>query len=304
MSSLIPFTFLNEDLYKFYAICTKITNSSPNPSEKDLYFKRVNEYGVDLLNLGKYQEVEIFYKQCLFQILEFEKQHNVFLAKGMPLVNLGIAQIALGKIEEGTNNIISAKVDDHKYGPNISLGSFQFYTQFEIIIIEKVLQLFLKTDSSDYKRFINKLDYKIENRLFQFLILNRLYNNFLQFQNDKNINVKLIIFTTLRDQCLLIEQILRDQNYTGKYYSDILKDANLIADSSNCSHNSEIDFNQNLITVLGIINESEKAFKVSLCIRNFNNHHFNLTCNELFNNLTEIINLTVIKTGIILNGLI
>ncbi len=357
-SGLYAFTMLNEDLHRYYKDCSEITKSSQNIEEKNKYFDHSNEYGVFLINSCRYQEAEIFYSQCLDIIKAFEDSNKITLSKGMPLVNLGISQIGIGKIEEGISNIISSYNDDKKYYENPKYE--KFYLQFENQIVEKVLFLFIDDDSVNdysekYRDFIKSLGYKIENRLFQFLILNKIYSSYNSYKNNNDISSKLVLFNTLRDQCLLIEQILRDKGIEGRLYSEILKNAKYIKDGKNCSSidiskgkikidefnneilnklNSEDDknffltyykldsqnkhyilvsdletkikdqisdklnfFDYHLKTLLSLIDEREKIFKLSLCIRNFNNHHFDISSKVLYDNISEIIKLTIIKAG-------
>lgn len=299
-SGLLVFNMLNEDLLNYYRYCSQITKSSQNVEEKNLYFNRSNGYGIFLINNCRYQEAEIFYTQCLNIIKYFEISHKIILSKGMPLVNLGISQIGLGKIEEGVSNIISSFNNDKKYYENPEYE--KFYLQFENQIIDKVLFLFINDESVNdysekYRDFIKSLGYKIENRLFQFLILNKIYSSYNSYKNNNDISSKLVLFNTLRDQCLLIEQILRDLGVKGDHYTNLLQSEEMIKNYDNIKSNDITEFNSNLENLLSLKDGEEKIFKLSLCIRNFNNHHFDISSKVLYDNISEIIKLTIIKAG-------
>jgi len=305
MDSLNAFQMLKEDLFRFYPLCSQIKKDSQEVQFKDHYLDRTNPFGIILLQRSKYQDAEVFYEQCLNMISDFENKNGISLAKGMPLGNLGVAQIALGKTDQGVANLIAAKMDDQDYisGP-ISLKSFEMYQQFERKTLEEMCFLcggFPKAEIESAKRYLEKLDSKLENRLFQFSILSRIRENLRVFNNNKtNPYPKAILFATVRDQCLLIEQILRDNGVSGKYFSDLLKNSKLIPDSNGCRQDNENDFDSNLIAILKISDDLERAFKLALCVRNFNNHRFLLGCVEFFNNLNIIIETIILKCPIFL----
>ena len=107
-------------------------NPFPNYNEKNEYFNDANNIcQLSLWKLGLYDLCERYYITLLREIREYETKNSTNFNKGMAYANLGVSQVARGKIDEGFANILKAHIEDepyHRTDPSKSVFQLHLYT--------------------------------------------------------------------------------------------------------------------------------------------------------------------------------
>jgi hypothetical protein len=293
-------------------------NNPPEWGKKDEYFNNANNIcQSSLWKLGLYDLCETYYGILLKEIRKHERDNKTDLNKGMVYANLGVAQAAQGKIDEGFSNILKAHMEDepyHKTDPSRSVFNLKLYYQFEEgsegregtkDYILKHSQLYQKEETKTIdKAFITGLIASLDtdSHLLHISLVEKIRRN-LEILSDKdNRFTRLQIFLCLQDLCLAIENSLKTKNkITGtlKEILDILfsiasgrqrlpwkpiLDANYgFASSDNAS---QLRKNMEEIFKIG----DYKARRLLLCcaFRNFSAHNLDVGNDYVFKNIEVI----------------
>lgn len=103
-------------------------------------YSPIQQMGMFLLNRGLYPIVEEYWRQIDQEIQDFNQTTGKRVNRGIPLANIGVAQVAQGKVIEGLFNIYSGYQDDKEclqYLSNVSIdpekdmANSVLFTQFE-----------------------------------------------------------------------------------------------------------------------------------------------------------------------------
>jgi hypothetical protein len=91
---------------------------------------------------------EMYYSLLLSEVKAFEKTQSFAFNKGMIYANLGVAQSAQMKLDEGFANILKALIEDSPYSentPEYNLRRRHLFTQFEILYVKNRLQTIIQS---------------------------------------------------------------------------------------------------------------------------------------------------------------
>lgn len=291
--------------------------SSPpfNPTheyeEKNQYFNNANQIGLKFMWDGYPQLSEIYYTVLLNEILKFEKHRSKKFNKGIIYANLGVAQMANNKFDEGVANLLKAHEEDKDFiGTHYELELFKkpLYKQFEnnyIEIINKDLEYFgNQIGKTISKNEIEKLllSLKIENRLFLITIIREINKNWKILKKNENSFTRTLLFSNMKNLCLFIEDFIKNLLIKNK----ITPSNQDLYNSINSTFNKEPwwakfqsewslvkplniqDFEKKLITISKKKNNNHKRLLYLGCIRNFSGHHFDVSSSFLFLNFENI----------------
>lgn len=217
--------FLQEDIRK----AKEFDLENPDCKEKDVYFNRANYVCMfSLWQLGLYNLCEGYYAQLLGEIQKYERgdNHKIF-NKGMVYANLGVSQIAQGKIDEGFANILKAQMEDepcHKTNPSQSIFRNPLYTQFEDgkegqegikDYILKHSRLYQTEESKTVDKvflgnLISSLD--TDSHILFISSVEKIRRNLIILADKDNQFTRLQIFLCLQGLCLAIENSLKMKN--------------------------------------------------------------------------------------------
>ena len=114
--------------------------------EKNWYFNRANEVGIRLIDSRNYWEAERYFAAMLQGIGRYEKLSGKRFNKGIVYANLGISQIANGKIDIGIANLLTAEEEDR----DITKGDFDVLTSSLWIPFERKAANLFFTRAGNY----------------------------------------------------------------------------------------------------------------------------------------------------------
>lgn len=293
-------------------------NNPPEYDKKNEYFNNANDIcQVSLWKLRLYDLCETYYGIMLKEIKRYEMDNGTNFNKGMVYANLGVAQAAQGKIDEGFSNILKAHMEDepyHKTDPLKSVFKLKLYYQFEegneeqegmndFILRYSQLYQGEETRTID-KAFITDLVASLDtdSHLLFISLVEKIRRN-LEILSDKdNRFTRLQIFLCLQDLCLAIENSLKTKNKSTGTLKELLDtlfstmsgrqrlpwkpvfDSNYgFTSSDNASQ-----FQKNLEEIFKI--GESKARRLLLCcaVRNFSAHNLDVGNNYVFKNIEVI----------------
>jgi len=290
-------------------------NNPPEYNKKNEYFNNANNIcQVSLWKLKLYDLCETYYGILLKEIRKYETDNKTNFNKGMVYANLGVAQAAQGKIDEGFSNILKAHMEDepyHKTDPSRSVFNLKLYYQFENgnegregtkDFILQHSQLYQKEETRTIdKAFITGLMTSLDtdSHLLFISLVEKIRRN-LEILSDKdNRFTRLQIFLCLQDLCLAIENSLKTKNKstgTLKELLDILFskasgkqrlpwkpifDSNYgFASSDNASQ-----FQKNLEEIFKIGDYKARRLLLCCAVRNFSAHNLDVGNDYVFKNI-------------------
>jgi hypothetical protein len=269
--------------------------------EKNAYIIEVVTRGEEIFLSPRYFVfAEIFFDALKGEILEFERTHPKRFNKGMVYADLGIAQIAAGKLDDGVAHLLAADVEDQPFihDPHGILNSV-LWTQFEKThIIDYLIDLnsnpgaklsFPITENL-LNSFFSRLD--LQDRLFLEATIWTLRENLSRNSLIPNTYTRGRLYSGLKDLCLLTESLLRKSQIQRVMIQpnqeimlwNLLSRA-LASQNINYSQQSLITSANNLQELVNnlenIINHATGPEIRRICclhlIRNFTGHHFDLS---------------------------
>jgi hypothetical protein len=270
----------------------------------------IGQMGTFLFSRGLYKVAEDFWANIDAEIVEFNKRNNRNLNRGIPLANLGVAQIAEGKITEGLFNLYKAHDNDrqslsHLSGldldPERNLVSSVLFTQFEDRIISwlytSVLikhQVVYQTFPSfeNLKSFIGSLS--PDKKIFLFSIIAKFKEAFSQNEDVSNFVSRGEILRSLADLAAWYEDGLRrlDPSVTSlvpalaKHFGQI----NLTSGQYNSASSLDELINKiDLAIAEQPTNLELTNARVMSLIRNFSGHNFDSQNHNVFTRSDEMI---------------
>ena len=287
-------------------------NPFPNYDEKNEYFNDANNIcQYSLWKLGLYDICERYYAILLREIREYEKNQNTNFNKGMVYANLGVSQVAQGKIDEGFANILKANMEDEPYhstDPTKSIFKSPLYTQFE----ERTKDFVLKHSQSYQREESKTIDKGFLDGLLSSLdtdshvlfvsVVEKIRRNFEVLIDKDNRFTRLQIFLCLQDLCLSIENALKTKNNLTGTLKALLD--SLFSNTSGrqrlpwkpvfdsnyrfTSSNNSTQFENNLRMIFAIGDNKARRLLICCAVRNFSSHNLNVGNNYVFNNIELI----------------
>lgn len=269
--------------------------------EKNAYFMELAQRGEEIFFQRElHWFAEIYFKTLLDEILNYEETHDKHFNKGMVYANLGISQMALGKVDAGIAHILAADEEDRPFvqDPHGILNT-RLWRQFERQIITDYLidfnqdanvRLNFQIDNSFLEDFLTSMD--LQDRLFFEGTIWALRDNMRQNQLVPNAYTRGRLFSGVKDMCLLTEAMLRrhqvlagviqedDRVMLGQLLTNALSNQNIGYPQAglNTGANNSRDFVNNLENIFTNSNSPEilKIYCLWL-VRNFTGHHFDLS---------------------------
>jgi len=175
-----------------------------------------------------YGVAELYHKSLLQCILDYEAHNNKLFNKGMAYGNLGVAQIAGGKIDQGVSSLLAADVEDqdfihHHDAHHILDGSL--WEQFEDTQVFLCLDRLSRAqrtgrniprNHAGLKAFMKSLE--LPDRLVLETSVWAANDNWQHAQRARNaVHFRSRLLTILWSVCWLIESLLR-KSRAGKSY--------------------------------------------------------------------------------------
>lgn len=230
---------------------------------------------------------ELYYAALLNRIMEFMKNNDGFdFNKGIVYANLGVAQSAQKKLDEGFANIFKALIEDSSYSANektqYDLHRRDLYTQFEKVYIieplENIISQLGVPGISSIETFINSFleELNDDQRSFfdyTFAKIMQSLEIWKEMENGFTAN-RLLAYT--QDLCLFSEDFLKSKfsnPYPRWLLDDLVREAGFSVNLRGCGAASMADFDTKLSLELGSTSQPDKCFKILLTIRNYSSHN-------------------------------
>lgn len=172
-----------------------------------------NELGLYFLNNRMYLDALMIYQNMLQTILKVEKSQSVDIHKGLPLYNIGVAQINLRNYDEGIPNILKAYEEDVA-----TLGNAEAEKQLAHRVKEGLVDFTSKiVDNNFLKEFTTHSNVSAKNtisllqnmdeveKLFFAKVINS--KKLVAFHDD--VYTKVVMLDNLRNLCLILESNLK-----------------------------------------------------------------------------------------------
>lgn len=251
-----------------------------------------NDLGLFFLHNRMYLDALKIYEHMLQTISELESQQSVAIHKGLPLHNIGVAQINLKNYDEGIPNVLKAYEEDIEI-----FGSTRAETQLAYKVKQGLFDFTSRVIDNNYLKEFNKLSrLNVKNtsslmenmdeaeKLFFAKIVNS--KKLIAFHDD--IYTRVTMFDDLKNLCLILESNLKRRSgrtdYLPKLITNIFSNEEWTkyfeANRTLTSYNSIADFENKLKSIesLKVSSKSEVNFITSnflttSLIRNFTAHY-------------------------------
>jgi len=221
---------------------------------------------------------EIYFKNMLEGIKEYEKGGYRF-NKGMAYANLGVAQAAQMKLDEGFANILKALIEDRGYSPDTApehgLRKNPLFLQFEERFVIDQLSLYVVKlglrEENKASNFIEEFlaSLKDDQCLFFECTIVRIIQNWEIWQEKANNFTSNRLLTYIQDLCLFTEDLLKSKGFKGTL-RPMIKEAFGVVCEKGCRADS---LNDNISKHMDEKDIDAKCLRVLLTIRNFSSHN-------------------------------
>jgi hypothetical protein len=284
-------------------------NMASHPSfDPNRPYQEKNAYFVELAWRGEKQlfqkrlhwVAELYFKTLLDEILSYKQAYKKHFNKGMVYANLGIAQMAIGKVDVGIAHLLAADEEDRPFvqDPHGILNT-PLWKQFEQPIVIDYITGFNQDVNAALNFQVTKsflenflVDIDLQDRLFIEGTIWALRDNLQQDYLVPNAYTRGRLYSGLKDLCLLTEALLRkkqvldgtiqtgDQIMLADLLTNALSNQNIGYPQSglNTNANDLQAFVNNLQNILNNSNSPEirRVYCLRL-VRNFTGHHFELS---------------------------
>ena len=297
------------------------TNPFPNYDEKNEYFNHANEIcQFSLWGIGLNDLCERYYAILLREIKQYEITNTTNLNKGMAYANLGVSQVAQGKIDEGFANILKAHIEDepyHRTNPARSIFNLKLYSQFEDDkiggregtkdYILKRAQLYQTEETvtfnlTNLSSFISNLS--TDSHIMLVSVIEKIRRNLEALSDMDNRFSRVQTLACLQDLCLVIESELKTKNtITNGELKNILDDLfstrrlavrppwKAIFDANYptlCKAHTILELKNNLEQILTTITDNKAKRMSILCLmRNFCAHNLDVGNDYVFGKIKD-----------------
>jgi len=232
---------------------------------------------------------EMYYSLLLAEVKAFEKTQSFAFNKGMIYANLGVAQSAQMKLDEGFANILKALIEDSPYSentPEYNLRRRDLFTQFEILYVKNRLQTIISAlgiaGVSRPEQFVTSfLDaLNDDQRVFFDCTFARILQNQDIWKDKENSFTAGRLLAYTQDFCLFNEDLLKSKlSQTELRSRPRWELAGLIAakfsgiDLNSCSAAQMSDLDAKLPSELSRQNDRERCLRILLMLRNYSSHN-------------------------------
>jgi len=254
-------------------------------NEKNLYVDASNNLWMK--TIWSFPQLdEIYYDTLLKRIKEFETNEKFDFNKGIVYANLGVAQSAQMKIDEGFANILKALIEDSGYSttskPQYDLFRRKLFTQSEDRYVKKHLQGMLSqlnmANTSPVEQFVENFLESLndDQRAFFDYTFARIIQNLEIWKEKENGFTANRLLAYTQDFCLFNEDFLRSrfsQPDPHWLLDDLIREAKFPANVRGCGAFSMTDLDNKLPSELNNQNQPEKCLRILLTLRNYSSHN-------------------------------
>jgi hypothetical protein len=276
-------------------------------NEKNVYVNAANNLWHETLWEFAPELNEIYYMALLDKTREFENRETYHFNKGIIYGNLGVAQSAQMKIDEGFANILKALVEDKGYSttsPDYDIFKRELFAQFESRYVRKLLQDIVSqlnvAGTSPFDHFVaDFLNYiSTDQRTFFDYTFTRIMQNLEIWKEKENSFTSNRLLAYTQDFCLFNEDFLKTKIppstiSTRPHWElrDLIMTAFSTIDLAGCGANSMTDLDGKLASDLNRLNQTEKCLRILLTLRNYSSHNVagGTSANVFYNRYHEIL---------------
>ncbi|HUD45062.1 MAG TPA: hypothetical protein VMR41_05950 [Patescibacteria group bacterium] len=273
-------------------------------------FSPIQQMGMFLLNRGLFPIVEEYWKHIDDEIQNFNQQTGKRVNRGIPLANIGVSQIAQGKVIEGLFNIYRGYADDQEclkhlstitIDPEKDMANSILFTQFEEKQIDQLFKIIVTTHHSVFSAAISKQDLSTfilnlnsDKKLLFYITLYRF--SFALSLNNKLTTIisRSEILRSLAEFALWFEDELKRKNVSlsGQTLIQILDQKVGKLNPVSGKYTKADSLNELSIKITAALAVSStleiKNARVMGCIRNFAGHNIELQDHVFFHSCDEI----------------
>ena len=226
--------------------------------------------------------------------------------KGTAYANLGVAQAAQMKLDEGFANILNAFDEDRCYYPGTKeevAFERRTFTQFENEYVKSPLvdHVARLKDShiSDPASFVDEFLKGLkgyESRAFFDFTFAKIIRNWQIWKEKENKFTSTRLLAYMQDLCLFVEVLLKNKGYNGRTLQPLIEDAfdNIALKGCGASDLAELD--SNLCSHMKEGDPTNKCMRILLTVRNFTSHNIaGGTSSNLFYKEYDAILLEIIR---------
>jgi CRISPR/Cas system CSM-associated protein Csm2 small subunit len=234
---------------------------------------------------------ELYYAALLRRIKEFTKSNEGSdFNKGIVYANLGVAQSAQMKLEEGFANILKALIEDYPYSdtdPQSSVWKSPLFTQFEKEYVRKPLQAMISqlniaaiSSVADFvESFLSSLS-NDQRAFFEYTFIRVMRNQEIWKEKENGLTANRLLAYT-QDLCLFNEDFLKSKFANPGAYGDLERllteagkqVARFSVDLNDCGASDMTELDRKLPLLLYNPNQPEKCLRTLLTLRNYSSHN-------------------------------
>jgi hypothetical protein len=270
----------------------------------------IQQMGMFLLNRGLYPIVEEYWMQIDQEIQEFNSTTGKRVNRGIPLANMGVAQVAQGKTIEGLFNIYHGYEDDRdclQHLPNINIdpekdmANSRLFTQFEErqtsqlfhTVVSKFQSVFqIPLTKQGLSNFILSLN--SDKKLLLYMALYRY--SFAASLNDELTNVisRSEIIRSLAELALWYEDELKrkDSGLSGQTLIQILDQKVGQLNPTHGQYTGSTNLDELSTKITNAINANNDLLitnaRIMGCLRNFAGHNLDVQDHPFFQSSDEV----------------
>jgi hypothetical protein len=207
--------WLEEDMERYPAF-----DPAAPYKEKNAYFNRANNLFLQRLRLNHWS-AEMYYNTMLLSILDYQKLTEKVFNKGMVYANLGIAQVIANKFDLGIAHLLTAQEEDRAINPSFDILNSDLWEQFEHPVIFGLLSslnsppysanLSFDIDDAFLEQLVTEMEQ--DERIFLEGAIWQISLNLSLNDERPNAYTRGVLYSGLRNLCLVIETLLRKRHY-------------------------------------------------------------------------------------------
>jgi len=251
---------------------------------------------------------ELYYTALLNRIEEFRRNNNGFdFNKGIVYANLGVAQSAQMKLDEGFANILKALIEDYPYSdinPESNIWKNPLFTQFERqyvrIPLHTIISGFNMAEIASIESFIENFLNSLNNdqrAFFEYTFTRIKQNEKIWSERENSLTANRLLAYT-QDFCLFNEDFLKskfsraDLSNLRRKELGYLIPAKFDVSTSDCSASEISELDNMLPSEMQKQNLKERCLRILLMLRNYSSHNIGggTNANYLYAEYDEILN--------------
>lgn len=259
-------------------------------SEKNLYINAANNLWYKTMWRFYPQLNEIFYATLLGRVEEFENNQSFRFNKGIVYGNLGVAQSAQMKIDDGFANILKALLEDAGYSttaaPQRAVFKRRLFKQFERLFVknhlaEVISQLNIALPfpvGTFVQNFLDSLN--SDQRAFFDYTFARIIHNWEIWKDKENSFTANRLLAYIQDFCLFNEDFLKSKIprtvlSTRQYWTlrQLIPQRFSQISLHGCGANTMSDLDRKLPLELHRANQQQRCLRILCLLRNYSSHN-------------------------------